>query len=297
MRPASPSREHYERLLALLVAAGVLLLVGWVMWQVPIDPVRSAPPAPRLRWLLREPVLPGPPLPAAVELITAPVPAARARPPAVAAPPPEPAQPRPTPATGLYDAQGRPRLLAGNAGVDGRSQAERVFEDLPDVLAERRDAHLFDKPRAGSRQSRTQRAIYGEDIQAAQARPPPAVAYNPARHERAADLASAGSAQAYLSAPISDQPAPGLDGAASAQLLPQQAALQAASRCAVPAMRHAWAALADHLRQLQQAEYRHGHGSSPIEREHTLTHEVGRQYNLARRALWQVQQLRDQCPP
>lgn len=296
MRPGFDPVESCQRLLALLVATAVLCLAGWVMWQQPAAQPVVAAPAPALRWLLVEPL---PPAPVAVP--PTPVTAAGPAPVARGAAPVWPVAPAadvaaPAPVAGLFDADGRPRLAGGHTGVDGRSTAERVFEQVPDALADRRDAHLFDRPRAGTRQSRTQRAIYGQDIQAAQARPSPTVAFNPARHERAGDLAAAGSAQAYLSAAISDRPPPGPGGAASAELLPQQAALQGLSGCTLPAMRAAWSALEAHLRQLQQAEYRYGHGSSPTEREHSLGNEIARQYNLARRALWQVEQLRGQCP-
>src|SRR5690606_6940621 len=68
--------------------------------------------------------------------------------------------------------------------------------------------------------------LMGKDIQHAEARPPPQVAFNPARHERPSDLGSEATGDAWKAAPVSDEPAPGLDGSASRALRGQVAELE-----------------------------------------------------------------------
>lgn len=199
----------------------------------------------------------------------------------------------------LFDPRGRVQLPdpEQQTAIDARSTAQRVFEQRDERFLQHRDRGLFERERGTSGgQSRAQRAIYGRDVQAAQARQAPAIAYNPALHEQPSDLPAAGSAQAYLAAPIADQPVPGLDGQASAHLLKQQAQRSAAVQaCAEPALQLVWAALEQHLQQLRRHEARISQGSTPEERRHTLPHEIARHYNLARRALWQLDQLLPGC--
>ena len=213
---------------------------------------------------------------------------------------------RPAPATasrpsaeGLFAEDGRIALPAqSQARAERRSSAQRMFEQHDERFLKHPDDGLFGRAEtAGTSQTRAQRAVFGRDVQPARARAAPAIAYNPALHERPADLAAADGPQAYLSAPLADAPVPGLDGQASAQLQPEQASRRSrVQACNLPAMATAWTALEQHLQHLQQAEYRMGHGASPEERQHTLTHAIGRQYNLARRALWQVDHLLPRCP-
>lgn len=286
---------------ALGVALLVLLAGGWLMARVPALPGHTAPVLQvQLRWMMPgvpDAVLPVPP--SAPPQAGMPGPVATPQPSAapVISTPVSPAPPA-APAT-LFDRAGRVQLptRAVADGVDRRSSAQRVFEQHDQTAFEHPDRGLFEHAEtAGTAQSRAQRALFGRDVQAAQARQAPALAFNPRLHERPSDLAAADGPQAYLAAPIADAPAPGLDGQASAQLRPQQAQHRdRAQACRLPAMASAWTALERHLGLLQQAEYRMGHGSSPEERRHTLTHEIGRQYNLARRALWQVDRLLPGC--
>lgn len=298
---------------ALGVALLVLLAGGWLLARVPALPGHTAPVLQvQLRWMMpsaADAVLPvrpsAPPLagmPQAVAAATLTtghrVPGPVAIPPPGAVPVISTPTPSAAPAT-LFDRAGRVQLptRAVADGVDRRSSAQRVFEQHDQTAFEHPDRGLFEQAEtAGTAQSRAQRALFGRDVQAAQARQAPAVAFNPRLHERPSDLAAADGPQAYLAAPIADAPVPGLDGQASAQLRPQQAQRgDRAQACRLPAMASAWMALERHLGLLQQAEYRMGHGSSPEERRHTLTHEIGRQYNLARRALWQVDRLLPGC--
>ncbi len=202
-------------------------------------------------------------------------------------------------AEGLFAEDGRIALPTQSLAVpERRSSAQRMFEQHDESFLKHPDDGLFGRAEtAGTSQTRAQRAVFGRDVQPARARAAPAIAYNPALHERPADLAAADGPQAYLSAPLADAPVPGLGGQASAQLQPEQASRRSRVQvCRLPAMATTWAALEQHLQHLQQAEQRMGHGSSPEERRHTLTHEIGRQYNLARRALWQVDHLLPRCP-
>ena len=317
MPVAPPARVPLSDVVCALGAALLVLLAGaWLLARLPALPGHTATtPQVQLRWMMPSApgaVLPVPPsapplvgMPQAVAAATPTtgysVPGPVATPPSSAAPvistPASPAPPA-APAT-LFDRGGRAQLpsQAVADGVERRSSAQRVFEQHDQTAFEHPDRGLFERAEtAGTAQSGAQRALFGRDVQAAQARQAPALAYNPRLHERPSDLAAADGPQAYLAAPIADAPAPGLDGQASAQLRPQQAQRRdRAQACRLPAVASAWTALEQHLGLLQQAEYRMGHGSSPEERRHTLTHEIGRQYNLARRALWQVDRLLPGC--
>jgi len=290
-------------------AAGLALVMvvgsGWLLWRLPsLSPATAGERPAQLRWLLPVPPAGLPvasPLPPAVVLPVRPAIRAGSMPALPSGPPPDRAtllehSDAPPP---LFDRTGRAQLPAQARadGVDGRSSAQRLFERRHGTAMDRPQTgmSLHERP-DGAGQSRTQRALFGRDVQAARARPAPAVAFHPALHERRSDLASSAGAQAYLAAAIADAPAPGLEGQASAQLLPQQRQRQRqVQACALPALGSAWQALQQHLALLQRAEQRMTHGSSPQERAHSLTHEIGRQYNLARRALWQVDQLLPQC--
>ncbi|MCW0449993.1 hypothetical protein NB706_002827 [Xanthomonas sacchari] len=74
--------------------------------------------------------------------------------------------------------------------------------------------------------------------QSAVARPPPDVRFNPALHERASDLGSEATGDAYKAAPIAFEKAPGLDGEASRRIRQALADLQQ-RRGACPAAQRA----------------------------------------------------------
>lgn len=299
-----------EQGLAALVSAGVLLLAGVLLWQVPGVAIRpDHSPRSELRWVWQPPAAPpqvrAPAMPHTdpQPAVPAPSPAAAVvSPPATERPIPLPsASPSPTVVpdspSRLRDSQGRVQLPATVTAstVDRRSQAERMFEDKGQDPTLHPDRGLFERDlAAGTPQGRAERWLYGRDIQAARARQAPAVAYNPALHERPADLPAAGSADAYLAAPVGDQPAPGREGQASAALLPQMAAVQGTLGACRP-VPSALAALERHMAALQVAERRWVKGSSPEERRHTLPAEIDRQYTLARRALWQLAQAGGRC--
>lgn len=291
-----------------LATAMVLGLAAWALLRGPVLPAGTDNGPVSLRWLMPLPAVPPPAMPAPLALpgpSMAPAPGTAqvllpsspgVRPPRSGRPPAShvAAQPAGTP---LFDASGRARLPeAVTAGtVDGRSQAERVFERVEVDPRVHPDRGLFERDLvAGTRQGRAERWLYGRDVQAARAREAPEVAWNPALHERPEDLAAADGAQPWLAAPISDEPAPGREGQASAALQARVAAVQAAlAHCQrQPA---ALQALAGYLAALRRAESRWTQGSSPEERRHTLPAEIRRQYNLARRALWQLERDGADC--
>ena len=199
-------------------------------------------------------------------------------------------------ARSLLDAQGRPRLPAGTRddGLAHSAPAQRLFRDLP-VIADAPQRGVFERHAAAS-QGTLDRWIHGQDIQHAKARPAPSVAFDPRLHERPADLARAGDAQPWLSAPIREQVPPDLAGGATALLVPRRQALaDVMTACRVPASRQAWQALDIHLAALARAEQRFVRGSGVIEREHGLPAEVHRQFNLARRLLWWLEEGPGRC--
>lgn len=200
----------------------------------------------------------------------------------------------------LYDRHGEIALPAELAG-EGRTRAngERVFEhrdELATGVGERATAGLFSKQRAGTKQSRVQRWIYGEDIQPAEARRPPEVAFNPSLHERASDLGSEATGDAYKAAPIRHEPLPGLDGEASRRIRAAIGELERRyPRCSSDLRGRWFASALQHLDALERLEYRYRHGADPIEAEHTLPSAADSAYDLARRALWDAERRMKTC--
>ncbi|KRG40538.1 hypothetical protein ARC78_12550 [Stenotrophomonas pictorum JCM 9942] len=291
---------------AILAAVAVSALLLRLLWQWP--PVRESRPETRiqLRWLLpARPVtgtaLPGTPSPqtapsrqsppratAAVDTVPAPVPAA--------APVPASA-PRSPP---LYGSDGQAVLAPDTVGeAKQQSDAERVFEhrdELATGVGERATANLFSGRRAGTRQKRSESLIYGEDIQAAEARRPPDIAFNPARHERPSDLGSEATGDAWKAAPIRYEKAPDLKGEASRRI---RAALgdleQRYPRCSTAQRSHWLAPALSQLETLQRVEYRYSHGADPVEAEHSLPSAADNAYDQARRALWDAERRMKMC--
>lgn len=301
----SRSREPLShRVGAGLATAAILCLFARVLWQVPEPDPKSRAQRLQVRWLARHGE--APPLPAAAD--TPEVPAGQAH----AAPPPHASEPRPAaaaPATAdpaadwarrLYDGQGG-ITLPGELAGDGRTRGtdERVFEhrdELATGVGERATAGLFSKRAAGTRQSRREKWVYGEDIQPAQARRAPDVAFNPSLHERAADLGSEATGDAYKAAPIRHEPLPGLDGEASRRIRTVIGELERRyPRCGEEARRRWLGNALQHLDALERLEYRYRHGADPVEAEHTLPSAADSAYDLARRALWDAERRMKTC--
>jgi hypothetical protein len=136
-------------------------------------------------------------------------------------------------------------------------------------------------------QRKIARFLFGGDIEHAQARPSPEVRFNPARHERIADLGSEATGDAYKAAPIDYQPAPGLDGEASRRIREQVAALETSyGHCDRARLKRLMQPLLEHLDELQKAEAAHARGADPVRAEHMLPNVANGAYDMARRALW-----------
>lgn len=305
----SRSREPLShRVGAGLATAVILCLFARVLWQVPEPDPKSRTQRLQVRWLARHGE--APPLPPAAA-DTPEVPAGQAH---AALPPPHASEPRPAaaasaPATAdpaadwsrrLYDGQGG-IALPGELDGDGRTRGtdERVFEhrdELATDVGERATAGLFSKRAAGTRQSRREKWVYGEDIQPAQARRAPDVAFNPSLHERAADLGSEATGDAYKAAPIRHEPLPGLDGEASRRIRTVIGELERRyPRCGEEARRRWFGNALQHLDALERLEYRYRHGADPVEAEHTLPSAADSAYDLARRALWDAERRMKTC--
>ena len=211
------------------------------------------------------------------------------------------------PATGgpLYDADGRVRLPADDrwSAADGvatpaaEDAAARVLQPRnPVEVRSTRFAKdwISDGDAADVVQQQIMRAqrkiaefLFGKDIKHATARPSPDVRFNPARHERDADLGSEATGDAYKAAPIDYEPAPGLQGEASRRIREQVAALETAyARCDRARLQALMRPLLQHLDELQKAEAALARGADPVRAEHMLPNVANGAYDMARRALW-----------
>lgn len=304
MRPARPSEPLWSHAVAMLATLAVLSLLLRLLWQVPqaSEPRRDV--RIQLRWLLpvMPPDSPAPQATAAPPLISPEVDGlpARALPIAPPAQPTAPVAPPPRLSPSLYGSDGQARL-APETVRDGRqrSDAERVFEhrdELATGVGERATANLFSGRRVGTRQKRSESLIYGEDIQAAEARRPPDIAFNPARHERPSDLGSEATGDAWKAAPIRYEKAPDLKGEASRRIRAALGDLEQRYRRCSPAQRSQWLAPAlAQLEALQRVEYRYNHGADPVEAQHSLPSAADNAYDQARRALWDAERRMKMC--
>ena len=129
--------------------------------------------------------------------------------------------------------------------------------------------------------------LFGKEIEHARARPSPQVRFHPGRHERGADLGSEATGDAYKAAPISYEPAPGLDGQASRRIREQVAALETAyAGCDRARLRALMQPLLLHLDELQKAETAHARGADPVHAQHRLPNVANNAWDMSRRALW-----------
>lgn len=211
---------------------------------------------------------------------------------------PAPAKPNDELIKRLYGSDGRPELPDA-PGERQKAAVERVFEhrdELATGVGERATANLFSGKTAGTGQTRAQRALYGRDIQAAEARRPPEIAFNPAAHERQSDLGSEATGDAYKAAPIRFEKVPDMKGEASRRIRAAIGALEGRYlRCSAD-QRTRWMAPAlTHLDALQRVEYRYNNGADPTEAEHTLPSAADSAYDQARRALWDAERRMKTC--
>jgi hypothetical protein len=122
------------------------------------------------------------------------------------------------------------------------------------------------------------------------------VRFNPALHERIADLGSEATGDAYKAAPIAEVPAPGLEGAASRAIRGQLALLgRDFAHCKASLFTDFARPVRLHLSQLEGIEYAFAHGADPVRAEHLLPREADMAYTLARRALWHARKKLVSC--
>lgn len=138
--------------------------------------------------------------------------------------------------------------------------------------------------------------IFGEDIQQVRARPPPEVGFNPQNHDNASDLGSAGTGNAYKSAPIAYEKVPGLDGEGSRRIRTALEALRKrAASCDAGKLQKLVATVRTHLTELEQVEYAMAHGADPIMARQMLPRRGDSAYDQARRALWYAENQLGTC--
>ncbi len=326
-----PAQDRWLQLWAALATAMILALLGRLLWGTPSAPPRAvAEDALRLVFLPRQTAqrVPAPsPASARAPAVDARMPAGARPPRGAAAPPSSPSQTPSTPAaaaTGmaatLYTSDGHPRLPDGVA-VDPFAQAQGTPPGTLNPRDVAKSRRLLERPNPiDYRSTRFDKdwasdgtlgdvAVQGIDRaikqllpknthQSAVARPPPDVRFNPALHERASDLGSEATGDAYKAAPIAFEKAPGLDGEASRRIRQALADLQQ-RRGACPAAQRArlLAPVQQHLDALLQVETAMAKGADPIRAQQLLPREADSAYDLARRALWYADQKLAACAP
>lgn len=129
--------------------------------------------------------------------------------------------------------------------------------------------------------------IWGKEVEAVKARPPPDVRFNPALAENRADLGSEATGDAYKAAPIAHEKVPDRKGTASRRIREELAALEAQpTACDVVRRTRLLAPARTHLSDLERVEHALAHGADPVLAEQMLPRQADSAYDLARRALW-----------
>lgn len=312
MRRLDSDTDVAAQACAWLVTALMLFLVGRVLLRVPeAAPSAQSRERMQIRFLERDPL----PLPARSDLARVqaaesqmpvahptrsalPASAAAAAPPAapsrLVTTPPVPDKPQ------LFDESGRIKVaIDGSGDLSRAAPASHVFEHrdpLQQGVGERATAELFSGRAAGTKQSRAQRWIYGRDVQLADARRPPEVAFNPALHERPKDLGSEATGDAYKAAPIRFEKVPDMAGEASRRIRASIGDLEKRYGSCSAAARQRWMApVLKHLDELQRVEYSFNHGADPVAAESTLPAAADSAYDLARRGLWYAERQMATC--
>ncbi|HVJ39708.1 MAG TPA: hypothetical protein VM687_18130 [Stenotrophomonas sp.] len=322
-----------HRVGAALFTVLVLVLMFRVLLHLPRPAAAAADSALQVTFLTRTPV--PPPTPQAASPVDAPrVAQARtsstkpaAPPTAAATRPPQPV-PAPTPtasgnpmAATLYSREGAARLPQGTAidplaapsgsppGTANQAELERARRvmERPNPIDYKPTA--FDKDWAtdgtlgdvamqgiGRGMKKINKVIFGPEVQAAKARPPPDVRFNPALAEGRRDLGSEATGDAYKAAPIAFEKAPGHEGEASRRIRAALAELQAQTAGCTPArMQPLLATVRGHLADLEQVERAYAKGPDPVMAEHLLPRQADSAYDLARRALWYAREKSADC--
>lgn len=207
----------------------------------------------------------------------------------------------------LYDAEGRvlvPDGVVATTPVPGKGERALDPHNPVDYRGTRFEGDWISDGSVGDvaaqsiarGQKKVAEFLMGKDIQHAEARPPPQVAFNPARHERPSDLGSEATGDAWKAAPVSDEPAPGLDGSASRALRGQVAELERGhGRCPRERLEKLMEPVREALAQLQAVEHALAKGADPVRAKHQLPSTANTAWNQARRALWYARQKLQDC--
>nr|WP_254459358.1 hypothetical protein [Xanthomonas sacchari] len=329
---ARPAQDRWLQLWAALATVMILALLGRLLWGAPSAPPRAAAEdALRLVFLPRQPARRAPVPPQAAARAHSPAAhmaaAARQARAAAAALPSSATPTAPVAAaatTGmaatLYTGDGHPRLPDGVA-VDPFAQAQGTPPGTLNPRDVAKSKRLLERPNPiDYRSTRFDKdwasdgtlgdvAVQGIDgaikqllpkntHQSAVARPPPDVRFNPALHERASDLGSEATGDAYKAAPIAFEKAPGLDGEASRRIRQRLAELeQRRGACPAAQRERLLAPVREHLDALLHVETAMAKGADPIRAQQLLPREADSAYDLARRALWYADQRLAACAP
>jgi hypothetical protein len=327
--------EFVSNVVAVVVTATILLLMGRQLLKGPHFPVREEGERMRISFIerAREPQLIPPRIPApaqpgrAADRVGAP---RRAQSPDAPPPPraltstPTSTPPAAAPAmTGrLYTRDGRAKLppgmssdpmgpapAASPSGTPNERELQRAKQVLerPNPIDYRETR--FDKDwvsdgtagdiaaqQLGKRMQSIGKLIFGEDTQSAAPRPPPEVRFNPGLYERRGDLGSEKTGDAYKAAPIAFEKAPDLKGEASRRI--RQAVSELEKRhtgCDPARMKALLAPVQSHLADLQRVEYAMARGADPLQAEHLLPRTADSAYDQARRALWYADRQLASC--
>lgn len=322
MRSDHPAEPLSTRLTAGVIALAFMCGLARLMLQLPELNVTREETRTRLRWLQATPgsgaaVLPQlSPTAIVPHLQTAPPVAAADRPGVAAAPMASPpavetavattasAPAQPAWSQRLYGKDGGLAVPKEGADPGQKSATERVFEHRDELASgvgerplEKMVSGMFeDKQKPPTLGQLGARLLHGPDIQPAQARRPPEVAFNPALHERKSDLGSEATGDAYKAAPIRYEKAPDMKGEASRRIRVALGALEQGYPRCNPQQRRQWLApVMTHLDALQRAEYRFNNGADPVEAEHSLLSAADSAYDMARRALWDAERRMKMC--
>ena len=204
----------------------------------------------------------------------------------------------------LYGRDGSLAVPQDAATSAQKDATQRVFEHRDELATgvgerplEKMVSGMFeDKKKPPTLGEMGARLIHGRDIQPAQARRPPDIAFNPSLHERPSDLGSEATGDAYKAAPIRYEKAPDMKGEASRRIRVAMGALEQRYPRCNGEQRRRWLGIAQqHLDALQRVEYRYNNGADPVEAEHSLLSAADSAYDLARRALWDAERRMKMC--
>lgn len=320
--------EFVPNVVAVVVTATILLLMGRQLLRGPHLPPREEGERMRISFIERDPA-PGSTAPRSPPPVqddaTGAESAAPIRTTEAAAPRRPQDAPAPAPSTlagKVYTREGRARLPPGMSadplgpepaasppGTPNERELQRARQVLerPNPIDYRKTR--FDKDwvsdgtqgdiaaqKLGRSMENIGKLIFGEDTQPAAPRPPPEVRFNPTLHERSGDLGSEKTGDAYKAAPIAFEKAPDLKGEASRRI--RQAVGELEKRhagCDKPRMKALIAPVLSHLADLQRAEYAIAHGADPVQAEHLLPRTADNAYDQARRALWYADRQLASC--